>query len=320
MYSVGKRILAAILVLCLMQPVLPVWAEEENTEESTVPETTEAPEVTEIAEEPEETEIPEETENSGETEEPTETETPEETETTEEPDAGPSIPPVRAVAEVLALEVGTENIRMEGVVVFAAGYQAILQDDTGGIRLAFSAKPGLAPGDLVTVAGRRSGGFLVEDFTKTGEGPMPAVESGLDEDRSDLRILVRNAVLDQGCLTQMGYTYALAGQLPESVKNGDRVDAWGVLLDGIFYADTILPAARTPEEEMPSGMEDWNFYFGQLHAHSEISDGTGTAEEAFAHAYGAEHLDFFALTDHSNSFDNAEAGSVNQDGTAISTE
>ena len=42
---------------------------------------------------------------------------------------------------------------------------------------------------------------------------------------------------------------------------------------------------------------DWNVYFGQLHAHTNLSDGTGSVEEAFDHASKVENLDFFAVTD-----------------------
>lgn len=62
----------------------------------------------------------------------------------------------------------------------------------------------------------------------------------------------------------------------------------------------------------------WNLYFGQLHAHTELSDGLGSVEEAFLHAAEVEGLDFFAVTDHSNSFDNANSGGIALDGTAIS--
>ena len=53
---------------------------------------------------------------------------------------------------------------------------------------------------------------------------------------------------------------------------------------------------------MPLG--DYTLYFGQLHAHTNLSDGTGTVEQAFDHASKVDNLDFLALTDHSNSFDN----------------
>ena len=64
----------------------------------------------------------------------------------------------------------------------------------------------------------------------------------------------------------------------------------------------------------------WNFYFGQLHAHTNLSDGAGSVEEAFAHAANVEGLDFFAVTDHSDSFDNARSGAIGQDGSTLSAE
>lgn len=54
----------------------------------------------------------------------------------------------------------------------------------------------------------------------------------------------------------------------------------------------------------PVDIGDYNLYFGQLHAHTNLSDGTGTVEQAFDHASKVANLDFLALTDHSNSFDN----------------
>ena len=65
---------------------------------------------------------------------------------------------------------------------------------------------------------------------------------------------------------------------------------------------------------------DWNVYFGQLHAHTNLSDGTGSVEEAFDHASKVENLDFFAVTDHSDSFDNADAGAIGADGRSISAD
>lgn len=64
---------------------------------------------------------------------------------------------------------------------------------------------------------------------------------------------------------------------------------------------------------------DWNVYFGQLHAHTNLSDGTGSVEEAFDYASKVENLDFFAVTDHSDSFNNADAGAIGADGRTIST-
>ena len=217
MKGIGKRIIAVLLVLeLLFAPVLPVWAEEVLLEtepdfeqefftdqEETLPEATEFTEATEATEEAEateekpqtetfaETEPSEEPDAAEETEPPEENKTPEaadipqeteailETEVSEEPEdtqvPEPSVP--KTVAEILAAEPGEEMLVLEGTVVFAAGIQAVLQDSTGGIRLSFSQTPELVPGDVIRVSGRRSGGFAVADFEKTGTGPLPAVEA-----------------------------------------------------------------------------------------------------------------------------------------------
>lgn len=52
-------------------------------------------------------------------------------------------------------------------------------------------------------------------------------------------------------------------------------------------------------------------YFGQLHSHTaEYSDGAGTLEQAFEHAYEAEDIDFMVVTDHSNYFDTTKKNST----------
>lgn len=52
------------------------------------------------------------------------------------------------------------------------------------------------------------------------------------------------------------------------------------------------------------GEEEYNFYFGQLHSHTNYSDGQGTPDDAYKWARDTAQADFFAITDHSNSFDN----------------
>lgn len=52
------------------------------------------------------------------------------------------------------------------------------------------------------------------------------------------------------------------------------------------------------------GKVDYQFYFGQLHSHTTLSDGQGTVDEAYAWARDKGDADFFAVTDHSNWFDN----------------
>lgn len=57
--------------------------------------------------------------------------------------------------------------------------------------------------------------------------------------------------------------------------------------------------------------EAYQIYFGQLHSHTDYSDGAGTCDQAFNYAKNtAKNIDFLAITDHSNSFDNAASASM----------
>lgn len=60
--------------------------------------------------------------------------------------------------------------------------------------------------------------------------------------------------------------------------------------------------------------EEWDFFFGQLHAHSDFSGGDTPVEELFSSASRTPGLDFFAVTDHSHSFDNWEQASLDAGG------
>lgn len=83
---------------------------------------------------------------------------------------------------------------------------------------------------------------------------------------------------------------------------------------------TALSFYIADRAEAPAQPDGWQFWFGQLHAHTDFSDGAGSVEEAFAHARDIAGLDFFAVTDHSQSFDNALLGELNTDGATVSAE
>lgn len=62
--------------------------------------------------------------------------------------------------------------------------------------------------------------------------------------------------------------------------------------------------------------ENYLIKFGQIHAHTNYSDGAGSCEDAFKHASSeVANLDFLSVTDHSNSFDNDTSCSIT-DGSA----
>ena len=50
-------------------------------------------------------------------------------------------------------------------------------------------------------------------------------------------------------------------------------------------------ATSTPDQ-------GWNFYFGNLHAHTSYSDGMGTPTEAYSHVSKAGVMDLFSTTEH----------------------
>ncbi|WP_294386631.1 CehA/McbA family metallohydrolase [uncultured Clostridium sp.] len=66
------------------------------------------------------------------------------------------------------------------------------------------------------------------------------------------------------------------------------------------------------------GEQESNLYFGQLHSHTNLSDGQGSIDEAYTYARDVANVDFVAVTDHSNWFDNDTLanmgdGSVSED-------
>lgn len=67
---------------------------------------------------------------------------------------------------------------------------------------------------------------------------------------------------------------------------------------GLIDSDTLTVSLT---EKMVGGE---GLYFGQMHAHTSLSDGAGTITEAFDYAKNtAKNLDFIVITDHSNYFD-----------------
>ena len=69
----------------------------------------------------------------------------------------------------------------------------------------------------------------------------------------------------------------------------------------------------------------YNFYYGTLHNHTNVSDGMGTPREAYQYAYRFGGLDFFGLADHDLMIDSLEwealkeaAEAYNMDGEFVS--
>ncbi|MCD7887040.1 MAG: DUF3604 domain-containing protein, partial [Clostridiales bacterium] len=78
--------------------------------------------------------------------------------------------------------------------------------------------------------------------------------------------------------------------------------------------DGYTTSAVTTRTFTERSQETYNIYFGQLHSHTNYSDGAGSITDAYEHATEVHEttdtLDFLAVTDHSNSFDSASSDSV----------
>ncbi|MDF2520415.1 MAG: LPXTG-motif cell wall anchor domain protein, partial [Clostridia bacterium] len=79
-----------------------------------------------------------------------------------------------------------------------------------------------------------------------------------------------------------------------------------------LYVSDKLPVPNTTIKEwgFSVGEVSYNFYFGQLHSHTNISDGQGTLDDAYTWARDVAGADFFAVTDHSNWFDNDKLANI----------
>jgi hypothetical protein len=56
----------------------------------------------------------------------------------------------------------------------------------------------------------------------------------------------------------------------------------------------------------------YGIYFGQIHAHTNISDGAGTLKDALEHASNVANLDYIVITDHSNSIDHEKESKITE--------
>jgi hypothetical protein len=56
----------------------------------------------------------------------------------------------------------------------------------------------------------------------------------------------------------------------------------------------------------PTAQTEVSIFFGNLHSHTALSDGSGTPAEAYEHARDVAGLDFLAITEHNH----AQAGDI----------
>lgn len=76
-----------------------------------------------------------------------------------------------------------------------------------------------------------------------------------------------------------------------------RVVDRGTFRDVVVVNDT-LAISGISNPSVASWTDGMNVYFGEIHSHTELSDGIATTDDAYSFARDTLHLDFAALSDH----------------------
>lgn len=129
-----------------------------------------------------------------------------------------------------------------------------------------------------------------------------------------------NTVVQLTCATegaQIQYSFD-EGVTWLSYENGVKLETLPVTLQAKAVIEGYDESETAIYTYNKRTQEDYNVYFGQIHSHTSYSDGAGSAEQAFKHARDeADQIDFLAITDHSNSFDNDTSATI-KDGSVSS--
>jgi len=133
-----------------------------------------------------------------------------------------------------------------------------------------------------------------------------------------------------------GYGYAIGSIYPieedcrmrSNLLRYLAVGAVGSLVIGMTGCNSVLGPKEIGEEMKKSAKalysDGMNFYYGNLHAHTKYSDGSGTPAEGFTWARDVANFDFYAITDHGEQLNSTEwndlgnqANAFNQDGNFV---
>ncbi len=118
-------------------------------------------------------------------------------------------------------------------------------------------------------------------------------KTGIDTGTFELRIDGKVIAPGDAAVTHEGFTYTPAVPLSQSTHKVE------------VRVKDLLGNEGSKDWSFTIGLVEYNHYRGQLHSHTaENSDGTGTLNEAYEYARDRGKADYFAVTDHSNWFDN----------------
>ena len=107
-----------------------------------------------------------------------------------------------------------------------------------------------------------------------------------------------------------------AGQAEENPQP-EKVYSGPITLDKEMFPVRLQAVAKlrgyldstavTFDYSLDEGSGTEQVYFGQIHSHTNQSDGSGSLTDAYEYAKNIAKLDFFAVTDHSNYFDSTSS-------------
>ncbi|MCD8188936.1 MAG: hypothetical protein LUD78_01715, partial [Clostridiales bacterium] len=158
------------------------------------------------------------------------------------------------------------------------------------------------------------GGVYIEDesvevtLTTATEGATIYYAVTYDTDEDGNYVFATDS--DSGEVVYTEYVLTEDGSSPISLAKGFG----GASITAYAELEGYTTSAVTTRTFTERSQETYNIYFGQLHSHTNYSDGAGSITDAYEHAIEvhetADTLDFLAVTDHSNSFDSASSDSV----------
>ena len=77
----------------------------------------------------------------------------------------------------------------------------------------------------------------------------------------------------------------------------------------VFFSLLFLSAQLALNAQSPT-IGGYNVYYGHLHNHTTVSDGTGTDDEAYNYAKNVAGLDYFSTANHVGSIEEGEWAAI----------
>lgn len=143
------------------------------------------------------------------------------------------------------------------------------------------------------------------DGAYTGSDCKPTIGADYSDesviDTASVKLYLDGQEVTAQCnISELGVTYVPAQDLIE----GEHT------VHLIVKDKAAIPNETDISWKFNVGVQEFNLYFGQLHSHTTNSDGLGSLDDAYSYARDTANVDFLAVTDHSNSFDNGTTSSM----------